>query len=58
MNNNAIATIILCSHLCVGKDVKPLEPKEWQNLAKRLLDKPIEPSELLNFSTFLNLFLN
>lgn len=49
-NNNSMAIIILCSHLCVGGNIKPLEPKEWSTLASILLEKKIEPSELLDFS--------
>lgn len=48
--NNSMATIIFCSHLCVGEDVRPLEPKEWSNLADTLLCNNIQPFELLDIS--------
>jgi predicted Rossmann fold nucleotide-binding protein DprA/Smf involved in DNA uptake len=50
ISNNSNAIIILCSHLCVGNDVKPLEPVEWSNLADLLYQKNIQPYEILNFS--------
>ena len=51
MNKNSEAITILCSHLCVGEGVKPLEPKEWSNLAKMLLANNLQPSDLLDFSS-------
>lgn len=50
MNQNAEAIVILCSHLCVGEGVKPLEPREWSRLAQYLLARNIEPKQLLEFS--------
>lgn len=50
VSNNSMATIILCSHLCVGENVAPLEPKEWGDLANSLIEKNIQPHELLNFT--------
>ena len=50
MNKNSEVITILCSHLCVGDGVKPLEPKEWSNLAKLLVAKNMQPSDLLEFS--------
>lgn len=49
MNQNAEAIVILCSHLCVGEGVKPLEPREWSRLAKWLREHHMEPRELLEF---------
>lgn len=50
MNPNGEAIIILCSHLCVGEGVKPLEPREWSKLAQWLRERGMEPRELLEFS--------
>ncbi len=50
MNQNSNAIITLCSHLCVGDDVIPLEPKEWSELAQKLLNAKLEPMELFNLS--------
>ena len=49
MNQNSVAITVLCSHLCVGENIKPLEPKEWSELAKQLLERGIQPSELLEY---------
>lgn len=50
MNLNAHAIATLCSHMCVGEGVAPLEPKEWSVLAKLLMEKQLQPSDLLGFS--------
>lgn len=50
MNQNAEAIAILCSHLCVGDGVKPLEPSEWSKLAQRLMEQRMAPKDLLEFS--------
>lgn len=50
MNKNSEVITILCSHLCVGDGVKPLEPKEWSNLAKMLVANNLQPADLLEFS--------
>ncbi len=50
MNLNAHAIVTLCSHMCVGEGVVPLEPKEWGALAKRLMEKQLQPSDLFGFS--------
>lgn len=49
MNQNAEAIVILCSHLCMGEGVKPLEPREWSKLAQWLLEQKMEPRQLLEF---------
>ena len=38
MNSNSNVIFTLCSHLCIGDNVAPLEPKEWGDLAKKLMD--------------------
>jgi len=50
MNQNSMAIIILCSHLCVGESVKPFEPAEWAKLADRLVNNGIQPYEILSFT--------
>lgn len=50
MNQNSEAITVLCSHLCVGENIKPLEPKEWSTLAQQMLDNKLQPADLLNFS--------
>lgn len=46
--SNAIYT--LCSHLCVGDQVKPLDHKEWSMLAKTLADQNMRPEDILAMS--------
>ena len=50
MGQNSMAIIVLCSHLCIGDNVKPFEPAEWTKFAEKLMDRKIEPYELLSFS--------
>ena len=50
MNQNSVAITVLCSYLCVGENIKPLEPKEWSELAKQMMERGIQPSELLDYS--------
>ena len=50
MNQNAEAIVILCSRLCVGEGIRPLEAREWSKLAQQLLELDLEPRELLEFS--------
>lgn len=50
MNSNASAIFTLCSHLCVGDDVTPLEPKEWGELAKKLVNADLKPEDIFQLS--------
>lgn len=50
MNQNSNAILTLCSHLCVGENILPLEPKEWSELAARLLNCQLQPSDLFDLS--------
>ena len=50
MNQNSMAIIMLCSHLCPVENVKPFEPAEWTVFAERLIDKKIEPQALMSLS--------
>ncbi len=49
MNRNAEAITIFCSYLCVTADVRPFEPKEWGDLAARLMNLKYQPGDLLDF---------
>lgn len=51
MEENANAIIILCSHLCKGEGVVPLEPREWTTVAQRLLEAKKQPQDVLSFET-------
>lgn len=50
MTENAYAIFTLCSHLCVGDDVIPFEPKEWTQLALILRSKNFVPADLFHIS--------
>lgn len=50
MNQNASAILTLCSHLCVGEGVVPLEPKEWSVLAQRLMVAKLQPADIFHLS--------
>ena len=49
MNPNSQVLILLCSHLCAEDGVKPLEPREWSILAKKLMEEKLCPADLLFF---------
>lgn len=49
MNNNSMATIILCSQLCLNKEIKPFTTVEWSKLVDKLIELSLEPSDLINF---------
>lgn len=50
MNKDSQAILILCSNICVGDELHPLRPSEWKKLAKKLAEKNITPSILLDLS--------
>lgn len=50
MSRNSEAIIALCSHLCIGENVVPLEPREWSELAAKLMDIGLQPADLFDFS--------
>ena len=50
MNSNSNAIFTLCSHLCVGDNVVPLEPKEWGDLAKKLMEAGLQPESIFDLS--------
>lgn len=50
MNPNSNAILTLCSHLCVGDGVLPLEPKEYSEFAQLLLQAGKKPEDLFEMS--------
>ena len=50
MNPNSNAILTLCSHLCVGEGIVPLEPKEYGDFAQKLLSADKKPCDLLEMS--------
>lgn len=50
MNSNSNAIFTLCSHLCVGDNVVPLEPKEWGDFAKKLMEAGLQPESIFDLS--------
>ena len=50
MNPNSNAIMTLCSHLCVGEGIVPLEPKEYGDFAQKLLSADKKPCDLLEMS--------
>ncbi len=51
MNQDSNAILTLCSHICVGEGVRPLEPKEYSELAQKLIRAERTPKDLFDFST-------
>ncbi|MGN1037531.1 MAG: DNA-processing protein DprA, partial [Ruminococcus sp.] len=51
MNQDSNAILTLCSHICVGEGVQPLEPKEYSELAQKLILAEKTPKDLFDFST-------
>ena len=49
MNDRSTAIAVLCSHLCTGEGVTPLEPKEYSSFAALLRSKKINPEDILHF---------
>ena len=49
MNRNSEAITIFCSRLGVANDIQPLEPKEWSDLAAKLMSLGLSPENLLDF---------
>ena len=58
MNGHSLAIMVLCSHLCVGEGVKPLEPAEFTRFEERLTEKGALPHEVLSlsFKDFMRVF--
>ena len=50
MATNSTVIISLCSQLCMGEGIVPLEPREWSDLAEKMMVLGIEPGNLIDFS--------
>lgn len=50
MNSDSNAILTLCSYVCVGDGVHPLEPKEYSELAGKLAVAGKSPKDLFDFS--------
>ena len=50
MNDNSAIIFALCSHIGEDERIRPLEPREWSALAKRLMEKKLEPKALLGLN--------
>lgn len=50
MNDRSMAIAILCSHLCVGDGIVPLEPKEYSHFAAELGKQNLNPEDLFSFT--------
>ncbi len=51
MNQDSNAILTLCSHICVGEGVRPLEPKEYDAVARVLNQAGKTPKDLFDFSS-------
>lgn len=49
MNDRSTAIAVLCSHLCAGEDIAPLEPKEYSAFAALLRSRQMDPETILRF---------
>ena len=49
MNDRSTAIAVLCSHLCAGEGVSPLEPKEYSAFAALLRSRQLDPEAILRF---------
>lgn len=50
MTQDSNAILTLCSHICVGEGVRPLEPREYSELARLLTQAGKTPKDLFRFS--------
>lgn len=50
MTQDSNAILTLCSHLCVGEGVRPLEPREYSELVQLLTQAGKTPKDLFRFS--------
>ncbi|MCR5137724.1 MAG: DNA-processing protein DprA [Oscillospiraceae bacterium] len=50
MTENSKAIAVFCSTLATEKELKPLEPRKWGEIALKLQELKREPEELLNYS--------
>lgn len=50
MNDNSAIIFALCSHIGEDEQIKPLEPREWSELARKLMERQMEPKALFQLS--------
>lgn len=50
MTQDSNAIVTLCSHLCLGDHIQPLEPKEYSELAMMLAQAKKTPKDLFEFT--------
>lgn len=50
MTQDSNVILTLCSHICVGENVRPLEPKEYSVLAQMLNQAGKTPKDIFDFS--------
>ena len=50
MTQDSNAILTLCSHICVGEGVRPLEPREYSELVQLLTQAGKTPKDLFRFS--------
>lgn len=50
MTQDSNAILTLCSHLCMGEGVQPLEPREYSDLVELLMQAKKTPGDLFDFS--------
>lgn len=50
MTQDSNVILTLCSHICVGEGVRPLEPREYSELARLLTQAGKTPKDLFRFS--------
>ena len=50
MTQDSNAILTLCSHICVGENVRPFEPKEYSELARMLNRAGKTPKDIFDFS--------
>lgn len=58
MDKNAMAITILCSHLSLGENMKPITQAEWTKMSVKLKENNLSPAELMkmNVSDLQNYF--
>lgn len=50
MTQDSNAILTLCSHICVGEGIQPLDPKEYSHLASLLAQAGKTPGDLFSFT--------
>ena len=50
MRQDSNAILALCSYVCVGRGVRPLEPREYSELAQKLSRAGRSPKDIFSFS--------